>query len=166
MSLLQKTSNILRAISAVLIVVVSTCFFFVPFLLLGLVKCVPAKKLQHACASRLDTLIIAWSLVNALYIKKAYSIEWNIKNDADLHQDRWHLIIANHQTWLDVVVLMQIFTKKIPTMRFFIKDALKWLPFLNVAWWILGYPFLKRYTKAYLEKHPEKKEKNKQSIQI
>lgn len=29
------------------------------------------------------------------------------------------------------------------------------MPFLGLAWWALDYPFMKRYTKAFLAKHPE-----------
>ena len=31
---------------------------------------------------------------------------------------------------------------------------------IGLAWWALGFPFMKRYSKAYLEKHPEKKGKD------
>ena len=30
-------------------------------------------------------------------------------------------------------------------------------PVIGLAWWALGFPFMKRYSKAYLAKHPEKK---------
>ena len=66
-------------------------------------------------------------------------------------------MIANHQSWLDIVVLQYILNKKIPTLKFFIKDQLKWVPFLGFAWWAMGCPFMKRYSKDYLAKNPEKK---------
>ena len=34
------------------------------------------------------------------------------------------------------------------------------MPFLGLAWWALEYPFMKRYSKAFLEKHPELKGKD------
>jgi len=34
---------------------------------------------------------------------------------------------------------------------FFIKKELMWVPFLNLAWWSLDFPFLERYSKEYLD---------------
>lgn len=37
------------------------------------------------------------------------------------------------------------------------------MPLLGLAWWGLDYPFMKRYSKAFLEKHPELKGKDLKS---
>jgi 1-acyl-sn-glycerol-3-phosphate acyltransferase len=34
-------------------------------------------------------------------------------------------------------------------------QELIWVPILGMAWWALDFPFLKRYSRSFLEKHPE-----------
>ena len=41
--------------------------------------------------------------------------------------------------------------------KFFLKQELIWVPVIGLCWWALDFPFMKRYSKAYLAKHPEKK---------
>lgn len=45
-------------------------------------------------------------------------------------------------------------------LKFFLKQQLIWVPLLGLAWWALDFPFMKRYTKEYLAKHPEMKGKD------
>jgi hypothetical protein len=40
------------------------------------------------------------------------------------------------------------------------EKELIWVPLLGLAWWGLDYPFMKRYSKAFLDKHPELKGKD------
>jgi 1-acyl-sn-glycerol-3-phosphate acyltransferase len=50
-----------------------------------------------------------------------------------------------------------VFNRRIPFLKFFIKQQLIWFPVLGIAWWAMDMPFMKRYSKSYLAKHPEKK---------
>jgi 1-acyl-sn-glycerol-3-phosphate acyltransferase len=58
------------------------------------------------------------------------------------------------------MVLQYVLNRRIRPLKFFLKQELIWVPVIGLAWWALGFPFMKRYTKAYLEKHPEKKGKD------
>ena len=53
-----------------------------------------------------------------------------------------------------------VLNRRIPFLKFFIKQELIWFPLLGVAWWAMDMPFMKRYTPSYLAKHPEKKGKD------
>lgn len=70
--------------------------------------------------------------------------------------DQWNLIIANHQSWIDIFALLYVTLRKLPILKFFIKKQLIWVPIAGVAWWALDYPFMSRYSREYLKKHPEK----------
>ena len=64
------------------------------------------------------------------------------------------MVVANHQSWVDILVLQTIFYRKIPFLKFFLKKELFWIPFLGLAWWALDFPFMKRYSRHFLKKHP------------
>lgn len=72
----------------------------------------------------------------------------------------WYLVISNHQSWVDILVLQRVFNHKIPFLKFFLKKELIWVPFLGLAWWALDFPFMHRYSKALLAKKPHLKGKD------
>lgn len=48
-----------------------------------------------------------------------------------------------------------MFNRRIPFLRFFLKSQLVWVPLLGPAWWALDFPFMKRYSRETLARHPE-----------
>ncbi|WP_322618989.1 acyltransferase [Arenimonas daejeonensis] len=66
-----------------------------------------------------------------------------------------YLVLANHQSWVDIPVLQKALNRRVPLLRFFLKSQLFWVPFLGLAWWALDFPFMKRYSRQELAKHPE-----------
>ena len=68
-----------------------------------------------------------------------------------------YLVTSNHQSWVDILVLQYQLNRRIPLLRFFLKQELIWVPIIGLCWWALDFPFMKRYSKAYLARHPEKK---------
>lgn len=68
-----------------------------------------------------------------------------------------YLMIANHQGFLDISILQQVFDRYIPQLRYFMKYELLWFPIIGLSCYIMGYPFMKRHSRNYLKKHPEKR---------
>jgi 1-acyl-sn-glycerol-3-phosphate acyltransferase len=90
-------------------------------------------------------------------------IEWEVNGLTQLKKKDWYLVISNHQSWVDILVLQKIFNSKIPMLKFFLKKELIWIPFLGLAWWALDFPFMKRYSKKFLEANPHLKGKDLES---
>jgi len=72
----------------------------------------------------------------------------------------WYLVVSNHRSWVDILVLQAVFNRRVPFLKFFLKRQLIWVPFLGIAWWALDFPFMRRYSSAHLEKHPEDRGKD------
>lgn len=70
------------------------------------------------------------------------------------------MLISNHQSWVDILILQRIFNRKIPFLKFFLKQELIWVPFIGLTWWALDFPFMKRYSQAAIAKRPELKGKD------
>jgi 1-acyl-sn-glycerol-3-phosphate acyltransferase len=90
------------------------------------------------------------------WMRHVQRLDVEIDHDIELNMQQWNLIVANHQSWLDIFVLFFATYRKLPVLKFFIKSQLLWVPIAGAAWWALDYPFMSRYSKAYLDKHPEK----------
>ncbi|WP_396586940.1 acyltransferase [Bermanella sp. R86510] len=90
------------------------------------------------------------------WIDNIYRPKWDISGIGQVNPNGWYLITANHQSWVDIFVLYRMYHGKAPLLKFFIKDELKFVPIVGQAWKALDFPFMKRYSKSYLEKYPEK----------
>ncbi len=62
---------------------------------------------------------------------------------------------CNHQSWADIFVLQHLLNRRIPMLKFFLKQQLIYVPVIGLAWWALDFPFMKRHGKAQLEARPE-----------
>ncbi len=148
----------LRGALTVLLLSANVILCFIPIFLLGLVKLVlPVTGWRDALSAMLVWFGEHWISINRLILNLTQSIEWDVRGLTGLERRESYLMIANHQSWSDILVLQLVFNRRIPFLKFFIKDVLKWVPFLGQAWWAMDMPFMKRYSRAYLEKHPEKR---------
>jgi len=71
----------------------------------------------------------------------------------ELNSEGWYLLMSNHISWLDIVVLSGL--KVLPAPKFFLKDELKYVPLIGSGAWAMGMPFMKRVSKAQLAKNPK-----------
>ena len=81
-----------------------------------------------------------------------------------LDKNNWYLSLANHQSWADIFILQSITNRKIPMLKFFMKDVLIWVPVIGFAWWALDMPFLKRYSEEKIKRNPELRGKDISSM--
>ncbi|MFC3907780.1 acyltransferase [Legionella dresdenensis] len=160
MSNQKKSGGEIKAALALLLLIVSTVIFFIPVLCLGLLKLIPVTRWRVGLTRAIDNVVEYWAEVNNIAIRKTQKVSWQVNGLEHLKPNDWHLIIANHQSWLDIVVLQYIFNGKIPMLKFFIKNSLKWVPLLGFAWWAMGCPFMKRYSREYLRKNPSRRGKD------
>ncbi len=156
----KKRGGQIYAILAIMILILTTSLCFIPILFMGLLKLFPNKKWQRVCTRCVDAISMVWCDINNLYIDKVQKIHWEIAGLDNLRRKDWYLVVANHQSWLDIVILHRLFNRKIPVLKFFIKDQLKWVPLLGFSWWAMGCPFMKRYSKEYLARKPHKQGKD------
>lgn len=98
-----------------------------------------------------------WIAGNDLNLALTQEIRWKVEIEADLNPKGSYLVIANHRSWIDIIILQHVFNRRLPFLRFFLKSELIYVPLLGGVWWGLDYPFMKRYSREYLEKHPEKR---------
>ena len=140
------------------VLTVNTVFWFVPVMTLGLLKfLLPIAAVRRTLTRWLMWLAENWIAVNGLALRGSGSRGWRVDGAEALDRDGWYLVLANHQTWVDIVVLQVALNRRIPLLKFFIKQQLFWFPLLGLGFWALDMPFMKRHSPSYLARHPEKK---------
>ena len=150
-----------RAVISLLLYIVNTVFWCALLFLVAFLKFIlPLGGWRKICEKVLNNLAGNWIFCNNLNLKITNNIDWEVKGLDDLKLDSWYLVLANHQSWVDILVLQKIFHKKIPMLKFFLKKELIWVPVLGLAWWALDFPFMKRYSRELIKKKPELKGKD------
>ena len=147
--------RLLTGLSVIFLLLFNTLILIGPLLLIALGKFVlPGKALKTASSRGVMWVAETWAEINKLIFAALLPVHWDIRGSADLRPSTSYLVISNHQSWVDIPALVQAFNRKTPYFKFFLKKELIWVPFLGLAFWALDYPFMKRYSKAFLAKHP------------
>jgi 1-acyl-sn-glycerol-3-phosphate acyltransferase len=138
------------------LVALNTVFWGIPIHIIAFLKfIVPISSWRQMWTQALIRTIEAWVWVNNVTFWLTQKIKWDISGLDGLNQKSWYLVSSNHQSWLDILVLFHVFTQRIPLLRFFLKQELLWVPVVGAACWALDFPFMKRYSREFLQKHPE-----------
>ncbi len=104
----------------------------------------PVVAVRRWCDRALTALASAWVAVNNGWIAAVSPRPWDVQGVQGLQPRGWYLVSANHQSWVDILVLQRIFHGRIPFLKFFLKRELIWVPVIGLAWWALDFPFMKR----------------------
>ncbi|MBE0501371.1 MAG: acyltransferase [Desulfuromonadales bacterium] len=135
------------------ILAVSLPIFF--FSLLKLI--IPVPPWRRFCTVILNNLVSLWTFVNGfLWAPRPKHIEWRLAATDGLDLKSWYLVTSNHQSWSDIFIVQGVLNRRIPQLKFFLKQELIWIPIIGLCWWALDFPFMQRYSRSYLKKHPEK----------
>tara|TARA_B100000900_G_scaffold365182_1_gene340278 strand:- start:997 stop:1869 length:873 start_codon:yes stop_codon:yes gene_type:complete len=105
---------------------------------------------------RMDDIIIWWTSANRLMIKflglTTANVQWH--NRAEVSPNEWYLVICNHQSWADILILQTFLLDTIPPLKFFTKSQLIWIPFVGIAMYALGFPYVKRVSRDQIRANP------------
>ena len=146
----------LRGAIAALLLVLNTLLSFAILVPFALIKLLPIPLLQQASTRIMIRIAENWMHCNSGWMRLTGRIEWDTDGLEQLRYGGWYLVTSNHQSWVDILALQHVLNRRMPMLKFFLKQELIWVPIIGLCWWALDFPFMKRYTKAYLEKHPEK----------
>ncbi|MGV2872311.1 acyltransferase [Colwellia sp. E150_009] len=152
----------LNFLPAPLIAILSFCFYtlntvfwVIPIVVFSLLKAIiPLSFFQKVLSYLLDLMASNWVAINTLNQKLFTKMNLQITGLEGLNKRDWYLVLANHQSWVDILVLQRILHGEIPFLKFFLKKELIYVPILGLAWWALDFPFMKRYSQAFLKKNP------------
>jgi 1-acyl-sn-glycerol-3-phosphate acyltransferase len=133
----------------------NTIFWLLPILIFALFKAlIPINFSQKIFSYLLDLMASSWVAVNTIQQKLFTKVEIQVTGLEELNRKDWYLVLANHQSWVDIMVLQRALHGQIPFLKFFLKKELIYVPIIGLAWWALDFPFMKRYSQSFLRKNP------------
>ncbi|ENP2075121.1 acyltransferase [Klebsiella michiganensis] len=157
-------SRLLAAITlplSIALTIIVTIICSVPIIVAGLIKLlVPIPAVWRSISVFCNFMMYCWCEGLALLLRLNPWLKWDVQGLDGLNKKNWYLLISNHHSWADIVVLCVLFRKHIPMNKYFLKQQLAWVPFIGLACWALDMPFMRRYSRGYLLRHPEHRDKD------
>lgn len=149
--------GIFRGILTFLLYIAFTVPIFIVFLFFALIKfLVPAGQIRNRVDRILDTLAsTCWVYCANLTHRLLIDTRFHVHGMADVKVNRWCLLLSNHRSWVDILVIIRVFFGKLPPYKFFIKKGLLWVPMIGFCLWAMDYPVMKRYSKQKLRENPD-----------
>lgn len=122
-----------------------------------------------ATRKRIDPVLTGiaanWISGNSFWMRLTQRTQWDVTGIDNLSAKHWYLVVANHQSWVDIFVLQKVLNRKVPMLKFFLKKELAKIPVMGQAWWALDFPFMSRHSKSFLKAHPEQAGKDLRATQ-
>ncbi len=157
----------LRGVAALGFLVLNTMFWFVPILLLGTIRRLSPTPLRRVCGAGLAASLSGWVACAAAMAATLKVVRVRLEfapESPPLRPDAWYLIVCNHQSWADILVLVFAFRGRTPPFKFFTKRALIWLPLIGVALWLLDFPYVRRHGSERLRANPALREQDERTV--
>jgi len=147
-----------RGVVAASLLGLNTLFWCGLIFALALVKLVlPVNSVRAVIDRALNGIATRWVAGNSGWMRLTQRTEWEVAGLDGLEYRAWYMVNCNHQSWVDILVLQHLLNRRIPMLKFFLKQQLIYVPVIGLAWWALDFPFMKRHSVAYLKTHPEKR---------
>ena len=106
------------------LIVINTLFWCSLLLTIAIFKLlIPVEAWKRICTKWIIVIGECWIFCNGLWIRVLHKPKWSIQGFDSLDKSNWYLIIANHQSMADIFILQGITNRKIPMLKFFMKDV-------------------------------------------
>jgi 1-acyl-sn-glycerol-3-phosphate acyltransferase len=130
------------------LMIVVLCFWFIVMLPGVLLRAVPIYRVQRLASRFCVQMATNWVGTNARLLRLLHPVQWQIDLEGELDLSRSYLLIANHQSWADILILFDVFHRKTPFARFFMKRDLLYVPIVGQVCWAMDMPFMTRKSGA------------------
>ncbi|MCK4534120.1 MAG: hypothetical protein KAT81_01240, partial [Syntrophobacterales bacterium] len=121
--MLSFLPSYLLGVVSIVLVVLNTLFFMIPVYILSVLKfIIRLPAWQRVCARMLMRTATGWMRGIIFILKLTQKISWDVEGIDDLSLDEWYFVNSNHQSWADIIVMLKLFTGRIPFLKFFLKQ--------------------------------------------
>ena len=140
---------------------IGTTLIAIPVLLMAFIKLIlPIRPVLKVVDVVNQLAFKCFCLNNAFLIRLTNKADWDIQGFENIKINGSCIIISNHVTWADIVLLCHVYRGRIPITKFFLKQSLIWIPVIGQVCYAVGMPFLRRYSRAKILKNPKLKNKD------
>lgn len=156
--------SLLTGVLASLLLALNTLILVPVLLSVALLRLLlPVPTLRDQLTRLATRLAETWISGNSLWMGLTQRTFWDVQGLAGLDARGWIMVTCNHQSWVDILVLQHHLNRRIPLLKFFLKQQLIWVPFMGLAWWALEFPFMRRHSEAEIKKNPALRDQDQET---
>ena len=135
----------LKGSLSIAFIAVNTILVCAPLYLMALLRLPLVGSWRRGITRRMDVVIDLWVSANRALLKALRVVDLEVVwPKAPLRRDQWCMVVSNHQTWADILLLQTVLRPALPPLKFFTKQQLIWLPLAGLAMKLLGFPYVRR----------------------
>lgn len=141
---------------SLLLLFVWTLPYLVP---LSVIKiCIPHQGVRKFCTAGINQGLWLWAKSNRLWMTLLNPVhKWDVRISPEINQDDWYLVLANHQSASDIILMMWALAWKSSNIRFIAKREVALIPIIGWVVYAMDCPLMKRYSREKLAKNPHLK---------
>ena len=117
----QFSANLLGVISAIALLAQTLFLGVFLYLMIALRIILPKRLRRYLADPGILAIATLWIQGIMWWINNIYKVQWDIQGLKRVTADEWYLVNANHQSWVDIFVLYEMYLTKAPLLKFFLK---------------------------------------------
>lgn len=158
--------NPARHLIAILSLVYITINLFLgvlPLLVLATLKLIVPHQGFKTFLYRLMLAIYVYAVkVDNILLQRLLGIRFDVNGLEGMDPTRNYLVISNHRSWADILVLQSLLIRGAPIIKFIVKSEIVFIPLVGLICWAYEYPFVKRQS---LKDKSRKNDNRKRDLQ-
>lgn len=146
-----------------LILYIGNCLLFpIPVILLSLLsRILPFKSWRAYTNQLVQKSPYPWTDINQAIFSISNRGKVDLKIEGELNQKHSYLLVSNHRSWIDILMIYGQLNRKTTPIKFFMKKQLLWgLPVVGLTCKLIGFPFMERHSREDIRKNPALKGKD------
>ncbi len=158
----------IRGAVALVFIALNSVFWCTLIFCLGVIRPMIPRKRRIPLGTAMVRSMAGWVacagwMLRTLGVTRIHETDDEASTDRTLRPDAWYLVVSNHQTWADILVLVTTLYGRIPQFKFFTKRELIWVPFIGPAMWFLEFPYVRRYSREQIAANPALRDHDRQA---
>ena len=153
-----------RGAAALAFIALSTVFWSLGVYAFAALRPLCPARGRKALGSAMFRAVDGWVIGVRAMARCLGMVRIDAELPAGLERDGWYLVICNHRSWADILVLTFAFQGRIPQFKFLTKRQILWVPFIGLALMLLGFPLLRRYSSPQLAAQPALRERDRDAL--
>lgn len=141
----MKAIRNITAVFTLAYITLNLTFWMVPLLILASLKLmIPVRGVKDALYGMMLRIYMFAVRVDDFLFKKVLGIRFEVNGLERLESEKNYLVIANHRSWADILVLQSLLIGVAPIIKFIVKREILFVPLVGLICWAYEYPLVKR----------------------
>ncbi|MEM9177927.1 MAG: acetyltransferase, partial [Myxococcota bacterium] len=134
-----------RSALTLTVITLNLAFWVIALVVLGFTKGI-AGPVRPAIDRVLEGCYRVAIAIDDAWLRGVMGARWR-NPDLALPKDELCIVVSNHASWADILLLQSAIARRGPLLKFLTKRELAFIPIFGVIFWAFDFPLLRRVTK-------------------